>query len=68
MQPAATRDLHETDDLRVLDFDGRRASYKDFVIIEDQDAVELEAPAEATLFVIESPANVAYETYAQRRR
>lgn len=51
-----------------IEIDEHRVSTKDFVIVEEQNAIEMVASADARLFVIESPADVPYETFAHRRR
>ena len=52
----------------VLQVDGGAAVQKDFVIVDGQVSVTVTSPEPSRMFIIESPATVDYETYANRLR
>ncbi|TNE58054.1 MAG: pirin [Bacteroidetes bacterium] len=51
-----------------LSFNGETAKQSDFVILRDLSAIELRTMTGATVFLIASPANLPYRTYAELRK
>lgn len=49
------------------DFDGKTVNTNDFVLVEDQENLEIKSASNARIFVILSPAKLDYKTYAQMR-